>query len=331
MTAGVTNSPELSKELTYAEAQSTILTNIDTLDVEEKSIAKAENQVLAEDVYADTDVPAMAISSFDGYAVRAEDVRQASRDNPVVLEDTDEPENKSGPNLNQPVSVKIYIAPAPGGNISAPAAALKQGDILIPRSTVIRLPQIITLASAGKCSVKVIRRPRVAIMTTGDELVKIGHKRSPARVYDSNAVTLRSLAAHYGGTPLMLGIARDTEASLTSRIKAGLSAIEGPPAGCLIDFEMLVRPAFLKMRGMEELDHPVISAVSTEAVNNPRPGKVFRWIILTKTSAGYTATFKNAAKPLIQRATANALTILPPNAAIKAGDEIQVWPLDWYK
>jgi molybdopterin molybdotransferase len=107
-------------------------------------------------------------------------------------------------------------------------------------------------------------------------------------------------------------------------------AIEGPPPGCLIDFEILVRPALLKMRGILELGHPAVEAVCEESMADARPMSAYRWTVLKKTESGYTVGQSNDSG-LVLRATANSLTIIPAGTILKTGDKIPVWPLDWNK
>jgi molybdopterin molybdotransferase len=415
--------------LNYDEALETILKNVSCLDYEEKDLNKAEGQVLAEDIYSDYDLPICDISIPDGYAVQAKDIEGADKNNPAILkivdtvragilpvktvlpgtairimtgsvvpegadcvvkfEDTDEPENKSGQNPNRPTHVKIYVSQAPGKFIHKKSANIKKGDLLLHKNTVIRTAQISALTAIGKKTVKVIRRPKVAIITTGDELIRAGNILIPGKTYNSNESAIRSLVTNYGGISWVLGVVKDNEKSIITKIKKGLSAdaiittggvsigdydlvqeiigktgeliissiklgpaiafglmkknsedkqhatvpvfaLEGPPLGCMIDFEMLVRPALLKMRGVQELNHPVVEAVSEESFTNIRPINAFKWSILKKTETGYTVKL-NDANGLAHKANGNSLTIIPGGGVIKEGDKIQVLPLDWYK
>jgi molybdopterin molybdotransferase len=411
---------------TYVEALKAILSNIQPLEIEEKVLIKAAGQVLAEDVYADYDLPRHDISGPDGYAVIAKNIEMADKDNPATLqiidtvragcmsrkavtpgtairimtgsdvpdgadcvvrfEDTDEPENKNGPNPDNPTSVKIYVNLASGTNIHKTGANIKGGDLLIPKTTVIGPPQLSSLAAIGRSSIKVIRRPKVAIITTGDELVRVGSPLPPGKKHNSNEVALRSLVSHNGGLPWVLGIARDDERSITYKMQKGLDAdaiittggvskgdydltrqvigkmgkllfsrinlapgaafafglaakspanvvpifaISGPPPGCIVNFETLVRPALLKMRGLQKLSHPKIKAILKESVNNAGLRDTVRWTDLQRMEKGYQVKEHESSSMLAHLSTANSFIIAPAKTEIKAGEKITVWPLDW--
>ena len=80
------------------------------------------------------------------------------------------------------------------------------------------------MASLGRKTVKVIRRPVVAILATGNELVEVGEVLPAGKIYNSNSYSLAALVKHYGGIPMILGIAQDSEDSLVASLRRGLSA-----------------------------------------------------------------------------------------------------------
>ncbi len=411
---------------TYAEALDTILSNVKTLEAEDRPLGQALGQVLAEDVYSDYDLPLRDTAAFDGYAVQSGDIRKAGPGTPVTLaiagavragylypkpvlpgtairimtgsvvpegadcivrfEDTDEPGNKSGPNPHPPARVKVYISQAPGANINRSGSSIHRGSLLLARNTLIGPPQLSALAAIGRRSVKAIRRPRVAIITTGDELIRPGTPLSPAKTYNGNEVALRSLVLHYGGAPSVLGIARDTESALASRMQKGLAAdaiitsggvsrgdydlvrlvigrmgrvvfhrvemrpgasfafglakkppkgeipvfaLSGPPSASIVNFETLVRPAILKMRGLQDLRHPAVEAAIEEAAANRTPVDHVSWTDLQRGDEGYRVRQLDRGGLLANMAAANSLTVIPGGAQIEAGEQVQVLPLDW--
>ncbi len=248
----------------YVEAVRIILEHTHPLETEEKALFDSVGQVLAEDVFSDSDIPQTNRAVFDGYALRATDIETASRANPVALrivgairagfmptrtvtagtalrimtgsvlpqgadcvirfEDTDEPLEKSGPNPASPKMVRVFVAEKTGTNIGPAGFSARKGALVVPKGSLIGPAQISALTTLGERRVKVIRRPTVAIAATGDELVSPGRPLSPAQVYNSNAGAIAALVAHFGAIPKILGVARDREASLAAKLRRGLNA-----------------------------------------------------------------------------------------------------------
>ena len=246
------------------EAGAKILETVAALEAVEQPLVKCIGQVPAEDIYSAYDLPQAASSGPDGYAVKSADIIPASRENPVLLriidsvragslpkkvithgtaarimtgsvvprgadcvvrfEDTDEPGNKNGPNQCKPTKVKIYIPEAPGANIRTAGCNSSKGSLVVAKGTVIGPAQIAALTAHGITMLKVIRRPVIAVISTGDELIRAGKPLSPGKSYDCNAAALAALISHYGGIPKVLGIARDTMRSVEARIGKGLKA-----------------------------------------------------------------------------------------------------------
>jgi molybdopterin molybdotransferase len=310
----------------------------------------------------------------------------------VWFEDTDEPGNKSGPNKNNPSKVRIYKSEKPGANTTKSGATVKKGALVLPKGAVIGAAQISALTTIGKKMVKVIRRPAIAVLSTGDELIGLGEPLVPGKAYNCNAPTVAALVTHYGGVPKILGIARDNEKSLLIKIRKGLTfdavitsagaskgdydlvrnvigkmgelvfsrinmgpgastafamlrkdgengqsgsipmfALAGPPEGCMINFETLVRPALFKMLGIEKLEHPVVQAVAQDSALGKRSNSFVRWSRLEKINGEYQVEIglkeKVGALPAV--ATANCLTIVPGGTEVNVGEKIQALPLDW--
>jgi molybdopterin molybdotransferase len=418
--------------VTYPEALERILKNIHTLEAEERPLFQSMGHVLAEDIYSDLNLPLLDQAGPDGYAVMSGDIKNASKEQPAMLkisgtvragllppkrvipgtamrimtgsvvpdgadcvvwfEDTDEPGNKSGPNKDNPSMVKIYKSEKPGANITKSGATVKKGALVLSRGALIGAAQISALTTIGKKAVKIFRRPMIAIISTGDELINLGETLVPGKAYNCNAPAVAALVAHYGGVPRILGIARDNEKSLLIKIGKGLAfdavitsagaskgdydlvrnviakmgelvfsrinmgpgasmafamldkdgqngqtapvpmfAIAGPPEGCLINFETLVRPALFKMLGIEKLEHPVVEAVAQDSAPGKRSNSFVRWSKLEKIAGGYQVEIglKEQVGALSALANANCLTIVPGGSEVDAGDKIQVLPLDW--
>jgi molybdopterin molybdotransferase len=120
--------------------------------------------------------------------------------------------------------VEIQRTVASGENVVPAGAEAHAGQELLPRGVRLGSAQIALAAAAGKASVKVYRKPKVAILSTGDELVEVAEKPGPSQIRNSNSYSLAALVAEYGGEPVQLPIAPDEEAKLTELIQEGLKA-----------------------------------------------------------------------------------------------------------
>ncbi|HKD78643.1 MAG TPA: gephyrin-like molybdotransferase Glp [Candidatus Angelobacter sp.] len=120
--------------------------------------------------------------------------------------------------------VEIRRHTAAGENIVAAGAEAKAGQELLPRGTRLGPAQIALAAAAGKARVKVFARPRIAILSTGDELVDVAEKPGPSQIRNSNSYSLAALVAANGGEPVQLPIAPDDEVRLTELVLEGLKA-----------------------------------------------------------------------------------------------------------
>ena len=111
-----------------------------------------------------------------------------------------------------------------GENIVPSGAEAHAGQELLPSGVRLRSAQIALAAAAGKASVKVYRKPRVAILSTGDELVEVAEKPGPSQIRNSNSYSLAALVVECGGEPVQMPIAPDEEGKLTELIQEGLKA-----------------------------------------------------------------------------------------------------------
>ncbi|HEY4675548.1 MAG TPA: gephyrin-like molybdotransferase Glp, partial [Candidatus Angelobacter sp.] len=120
--------------------------------------------------------------------------------------------------------VEIQRIATKGENVVPAGAEAQAGQELLPSGVRLRSAQIALAAAAGKASVKVYRKPRVAILSTGDELVEVAEKPGPSQIRNSNSYSLAALAMECGGEPVQLPIAPDEEGKLTELIQEGLKA-----------------------------------------------------------------------------------------------------------
>jgi molybdopterin molybdotransferase len=236
----------------YEEALRRIAAKAKRLPAEPVPLLESLGRTLAAGIRARFPVPPFAKATMDGYAVRAADTRPATRKTPVelaVVEDL--PAGRVGRKAVGPGQavrimtgaplpkgaeavvmveyteksgrrVVIRRAVAPGENVGRAGEDLERGDLVLEKGALIGPAEIGILAALGHASVRVTRRPEVAVIATGDEIVEPGQRTGPGRIRNSNGWSLTALASRAGGRASYLGIARDTRASLARRIeKAG--------------------------------------------------------------------------------------------------------------
>ena len=237
--------------LSAREAAQLILHRIEREPALRVPLDDALGSVLADDVVSPLDVPAFANSAMDGYAVRSADVRGASAEHPVRLRVVEEIAAGSVPTraLGPGECSRIFTgAPVPegadgvvrqedtdqgspevaitsdrdaGSNVRPAGEDIRKGEVVLRAGTELGPAQLGALASVARAHPLVYRRPRVAILATGDEVVDVDQTEailSGRKVASSNSHTLNALVRQAGGEPVMLGIAGDDPASIRRRI-----------------------------------------------------------------------------------------------------------------
>jgi molybdopterin molybdotransferase len=234
----------------FEEARRIILGRVAPLGVERVGVLESLGRIIAEDIVAPWDMPLCDNSAMDGFAVRAADcaaIPAALRitgyipaggevcgavepgcairimtgaplppgcDAIVPVEETGE-ENEI---------VRMLAPVVPRQHIRFRGEDVPVGGLVIPAGTLIRPPEISMLASFGKAIIPVYRKARVAILSTGDELVELGVTPERGKIINSNALSLAAAVIECGAEPLILGIARDTRESHLELLTAGLAA-----------------------------------------------------------------------------------------------------------
>jgi molybdopterin molybdotransferase len=127
----------------------------------------------------------------------------------VPVEETDSQFNAAD-NASLPAQVAIYKGSKTGDYVRPIGEDIRAGQVVLPAGTTIRPQEIGVLAALGCAAVSVIRQPRVAIISTGDELVEVGEPLAPGKIRDSNGYTIAALVTSYGGQAVRLPVARDT-------------------------------------------------------------------------------------------------------------------------
>lgn len=241
------------------EARSRFTAHLDLapLPAETVPLANALTRVLADDVVAAVDAPPFDRSNVDGFAVRAADTRGASENapkrlrlNPEIIACGHVPSLEVGHGTATVIAtggvmprgadavvmveqtelveadvpaIDLKRAVAPGAFVSYAGSDIARGETLLRRGTQIGSREIGMLAACGHAEVDVVRRPKVAVLSTGDELVMPGCTLTPAGVYDSNGAIIAAAVAEAGGEPLPLGALPDDEATLERALRNALA------------------------------------------------------------------------------------------------------------
>ncbi|MBI2955549.1 MAG: molybdopterin molybdotransferase MoeA [Chloroflexi bacterium] len=175
------------------------------------------DEVAAGYVSEKTVTPGTAIRIMTGAAI------PKGADAVVQFEHTDEGKGLQGKaSVARRDDVFVHYSVTLGQNIRRAGEDIRRGELILRRGAMIRPAEVGVLASLGRASIDVVRRPRVAILATGDELMEVGEPVQPGRIYNSNTYSVSSLVLRYGGIPVLLGIARDREADLVAKIRQAL-------------------------------------------------------------------------------------------------------------
>lgn len=235
-------------DISFDDARTRILDGVSPLGEERAPLLEASGRILSGEILAPFDMPSADNSAMDGFAVRSSECT-----GPVTLSVAGcHPAGFSGTTaLEEGSAVRIMTgAPLPaecdavvpfeeareeagrvwierpveaGAHVRVRGEDMKRGDRVLTPGTVLRPPEISLLASFGRVIVPVYRKPRVAILATGDELVEPGGEISPGAIVNSNSFSLAAAVREAGGEPVALGIAKDTLPSLREKLSAGLA------------------------------------------------------------------------------------------------------------
>jgi molybdopterin molybdotransferase len=235
----------------YPDARSFVLKAARTLPSESVPLAAALGRTLARDVKAREDIPPFTKATMDGYAVRAADTRPPAKGPEVtveleVLEDLPAG-RRSRKTVGAGQAVRIMTgAPLPAGadavvmvehsekredrvvlrrevrsgdNIGLAGEDLKKGETALERGTLVGPAEIGMLAAAGLSCVAVARRPKLAVIATGDEIVEPGKRKRSGQIRNANGPALTAMAVEAGTEAVYLGIARDRQSSLAAKLR----------------------------------------------------------------------------------------------------------------
>ncbi|MEN9225054.1 MAG: molybdopterin molybdotransferase MoeA [Thermostichus sp. HHBFW_bins_43] len=241
--------------LPVAEAEALILQAVQPLGSEWVELGSAQNRVLSQTLHSPQDFPTQPTSSMDGYAVRYEDVRQGIPCELQVIETI--PAGKAPTRALQrgqaarlytgsvlPVgadtvviqehterlsgeTVRILRSPQAGEFVRPRGSFAGQGDPILEAGQRLGGAELAVLAAIRQAVVPVFRQPRVAILSTGDELVPIQQVPGPGQIVDSNQYGLAALVRAAGGIPVNLGIVPDQPQVLRERMQQALGSADG--------------------------------------------------------------------------------------------------------
>lgn len=246
--------PAPDKMLTPEQAQQIVLEAIHPLGVERVSLLEALGRVLAADIQARHDTPPGDNSAMDGYAVRCQDITDATPAHPALLEVIEDlpaghlPRKVVGSGQASRIMtgalvpqgadtvirvedtrlegqrVAILEPDEEGANIRRRGEDVRSGQVILQANTPCGPGELAMLASQQRAFLPVFRRPTLAILSTGDELVEIDEALAPGRIVNSNTCGLAALALANGATPLMLPIARDDQTAIRRAVETALAA-----------------------------------------------------------------------------------------------------------
>ena len=248
----------MAELLSVADARRQLLAAITPVEIETIAIDGANLRVLAQDVEATYDSPHFSNSSMDGFAVRSADVTDAGNGNTVHLKvvadipagtfvehalgagetmrimtgapmpqgaDAVVPVEKTNVARNEadlPAEIEVQAPVGVGQYVRVRSEDFSVGDVLMKAGTRLRAQGAGLLAMLGMTEVEVYRRPRVAILSTGDELVPVGKDLGRGQIHNSNSYSLAALVESCGAEVVDLGIAADTEEAVQAKLDEAL-------------------------------------------------------------------------------------------------------------
>ena len=247
--------------LNVAQALARILSHFQPVTTESVPLSEAANRVLAVDIRAANDLPPFDNSSMDGFAIRAADCADASPASPVTLrvvadipagssprislatgeaarimtgaplphgadavvpvEDTDFQNRNAG--SAAPAQVQIAKSVRSGENVRAHGMDVREGDIVLRKGRRLNAQSLGVLAMLGISTVEAYREPRVALFSSGDELLPVDAALEPGKIHDSNSYMLGALVESTGAEVLRLGVANDSRDSVSDLLENAVS------------------------------------------------------------------------------------------------------------
>lgn len=315
--------------VTLEDARQVLLDGGQIANVTRIPLAKCLGRVLAEDVISDMDFPPFDRSPLDGYAVRMDDIKTSSRDNPAVLRQIEYLPAGACPRLTVGVGEAARImtgAKMPGGadvvvkledtysegqqvfvhspgrndkNICKRGEEFRAGEVVLRKGYCVQEGTIGILAILGRDKPRVYTKPKVGILATGSELLPVSAKLQPGMIRDTNSHMLAAKVRTAGGAPVMMGQVKDDLAAMVEQLQnfSGLSVYVMTGGASVGDYD-------LAGRFFERLGIPIL--FDRVAIKPGMPVIAGRWgdsflIALSGNPAACSVSFEVLVRPLIKR------------------------------
>ena len=278
----------MNDKLTYREARSALLEVVRPVGTERVPLAACADRVLARELVATSDVPPFDRSPFDGYVLRAADSLGASKENPVTLRIMEEisascvPKHTLGAGQASKIltgapiplggdavipferteftasTVTLFKALRPGENIVRKGEDIRQGALLSPCGQRIDAGLMGSLAGQNIAEPLVYRRVRIGILSTGSELIELGHDLPLGKIHDTNRYSMAALVGGLGAEPVLYGSVPDNVEAIANAMECALSECDAliTTGGVSVgDYDLT--PQAMKQIGAEILVHGV--------------------------------------------------------------------------
>jgi molybdopterin molybdotransferase len=275
--------PEGRRPIPLDEALARTLALARPLPAESVPLEQALGRVLRDDAHSPIDIPAFDKATMDGFAVRVADVAGASRSTPVVLAVREDvpagrrarsrldpgtavrimtgaplPAGAEAVVMQEDASrsgdrVEIFRGVAPGANCGRAGEDVRRGQLVAARGALLGPADLGMLAASGRTRVRVTRRPRVDVVSTGSELVAPGARPGAGGIHDANGTSLVSLARACGCEARFLGIAPDRPRALESKLDRAAGSDVVLLSGGVSVGEYDLVPSVLRRRGFREV------------------------------------------------------------------------------
>jgi molybdopterin molybdotransferase len=272
--------------LSVSEAQAVVLGHARALSPVQVPVSTdLLGQVLAQDIVSDLDMPPFDKSLMDGFAVRSADLPEGKATLDIIEEVTAgrmpqrtlEPRQATRVMTGAPIPSgadavvmiertrvtpdgRVQIEdkrPRPGQNIMFRGREMHKGETVLEAGSVLRPQEFGILASVGKTAVAIVPRPKVSVLTTGDEIVDVGRQPEPGQIRNGNGPMLQAQVARAGGIPHSLGIAPDIAPTLRSLVEKGLQSNILILSGGVSAGKLDLVPGVLEQLGVQAHFHKV--------------------------------------------------------------------------